>query len=75
MPPIPKVVECSCGRSYTQEEWEELPNRNIWRLPWGEVLEMRDCWCRSTISVQLSPGEPEKFDGIPRVHIPAWIRN
>jgi hypothetical protein len=73
---------CSCGRSYTQDEWEQLPNRKLWELPWGEVLEMRDCVCRSTISIVLAPGKPEEgMEGVKKawlskvpVSVPAWIK-
>lgn len=73
---------CSCGREYTEAEWKQLPNMKLWRLPWGEVLEMRDCVCRSTLSIVLEPGEPEEgLDGIKRVWlskmpvaVPAWVK-
>ena len=54
---FPKI--CSCGRRYTLSQWEKLPGMKFWETPWGEVLEMRDCVCRSTISIVLVEGEPE----------------
>lgn len=71
--------QCSCGRTYTKEEWEQLPNRQLWELSWGEVLELRDCVCRSTMSIQLKAGEPEdeELSAVTlsrKQAMPAWIR-
>lgn len=44
---------CACGRSYTAEHWSQLANPRVWRLPWGEVQQLRQCFCGSTISVVL----------------------
>jgi hypothetical protein len=50
---------CSCGRSYTLREWEQLPGGKLWETDWGEILELRHCVCRSTMSIVLAEGEPE----------------
>lgn len=50
---------CSCGRAYTQEQWLKLPGKKIWELPWGEVQELRNCPCRSTMAIVLVEGDPE----------------
>lgn len=54
---FPKV--CSCGRSYTLREWEQLPEGKLWETDWGDILELRHCVCRSTMSILLVEGEPE----------------
>jgi hypothetical protein len=50
---------CSCGRVYTAAMWRRLPGGKLWKLPWGEVQEMRDCVCGSTMNVVLVQGDPE----------------
>lgn len=49
--PAPSIVVagCGCGRRYNGEEWRALPNPRQW-LELG--LEIRDCACGSTISVE-----------------------
>lgn len=44
---------CSCGCSYDREGWERLPCIGIMRDD-VEILELRTCPCRSTISVVLA---------------------
>jgi hypothetical protein len=56
---------CGCGRTYTAEAFAALPNRQEWRMEWGEVLEQRDCPCGSSITIQLEAGEPEEPGGVP----------
>jgi len=53
------VVACSCGRVYTKDEWARLPLAGIQYLSWGEVLELRNCSCTSTIAMQIEAGESE----------------
>jgi hypothetical protein len=59
--------QCSCGRAYTQRAWSKLPGKKLWKLPWGEVQELRDCVCKSTMNVvvvpELNPGT-EELSGI-----------
>ena len=46
----PPVAKCSCGKHYTSGEWVALPW--VGELPdpeAGEVLQMRNCSCGSTI--------------------------
>jgi hypothetical protein len=51
--------QCACGRTYTKEQWDELPHRREWAWPWGEIQELRDCSCGSTLCIVLVEGEPE----------------
>ena len=53
------VKTCGCGRQYTQETWEALPDKKVYRMEWGEVHEMRNCVCRSTIVMVLEKGETQ----------------
>ncbi len=54
--PMPAEVEwpktCSCGRRYTREEWESLPL--LGRQAGEPDLELRNCWCGSTLAVALT---------------------
>jgi hypothetical protein len=45
---------CGCGRVYSHKQWSELPMRG-YQLASSEILEMRNCACKSTITVTLSP--------------------
>jgi len=56
----PIVKTCRCGRTYTQSEWEQLPSIGIQKLSPGEGLELRNCQCRSTLSMPVQFGE---YDG------------
>ena len=47
---------CACGRHYTAEEWKKLQLVGIWK---SENLELRNCECGSTISIEI---EPKKRD-------------
>ena len=50
---FPKTCLC-CGREYTAAQWSELINPRAWDLrPDGDLLEIRECECKSTISVEL----------------------
>lgn len=48
------VRACSCGRSYTRDSWSCLPPAGILDYGDGRPLELRNCACRSTISVEVS---------------------
>lgn len=48
-----------CEREYTFKAWNRLPNPRPWRFPDGEVLELRECVCNSTLSIILEAGEAE----------------
>jgi hypothetical protein len=56
------VKRCSCGLTYTQEEWARLPLVGPLLIPAGkdpvlepeEQREMRNCVCGSTISILKS---------------------
>jgi len=47
--------QCSCGKSYTRQQWDALPGGERWHLPWGEVQEQRHCPCESTMSIVITP--------------------
>ena len=44
---------CGCGRTWTREQWRDLPF--VARTPdhEGGLLEMRTCMCRSTLAVHV----------------------
>lgn len=60
--PILKV--CACGRSFTRSTWSALPfvgTADNGRER-GELLELRNCLCGSTISIAIgehAPSSPE----------------
>lgn len=45
---------CSCGRSYTAEQWKAQRLVGYMASGNGGTLELRDCNCGSTISVETS---------------------
>jgi len=49
------VAKCGCKKEYTLEEFRKLPLRDYGETElntaFGDLLEMRDCSCRSTISI------------------------
>lgn len=51
---------CACGIAYTREEFDLLARLQDWHLPWGEVQEMRNCPCGSTMNVVIREGTPEE---------------
>ena len=55
----PIVKTCSCKRTYTQAQWEELPDKCVYELENGDVHEQRNCACGSTIVVVLARGEAQ----------------
>jgi hypothetical protein len=52
MAPI-KTCGC-CGKTYTAQEWAALPLLGRMRMD-GESLELRNCSCRSTLAMEVSP--------------------
>lgn len=51
-----------CGRSYTCCEWKKLPfaggsKDGLQKYPWGEVQELRNCTCGTTLSLVLDEGD------------------
>lgn len=40
-----------CGRVYTLRRWLRLPDPKRWELDWGEVQELRNCVCGTTLSI------------------------
>jgi hypothetical protein len=53
------VKKCSCcGKTFTQAEWLALPSVGLQKYPWGEVQEMRNCPCASTLAIVLEIGDP-----------------
>ena len=59
----PAVKHCACGRSFTRDAWQALPDPRVYSFPWREVHEQRRCPCGSHIVIVLDPGDPE--DGQP----------
>jgi hypothetical protein len=50
---------CCCGRAYTLVAWEKLESRGFQSFDDGEILELRNYACGSTIAFQVqSPREP-----------------
>lgn len=47
------IARCSCGKTYTRQQWRNLPGRRPWFVGIGELLELRECSCKSTISRRL----------------------
>ena len=43
---------CSCGRQYTRRQWEKLPYVGEQDDFAGGVLELRNCPCETTLSIQ-----------------------
>jgi hypothetical protein len=47
---------CACGRSYTLDQWRQLPICGLGRgLDDAHPLSQRHCRCGSTIAVTLGP--------------------
>lgn len=53
-----KACRC-CGATYTADQWAALPELGIQRWPWGEVQQLKNCPCSSTLALVLIVGEPE----------------
>ena len=54
------VRACACGRVFTREQWEALPDKKLHTYEWGEVQEARNCPCGSTIVIVLDKGETQE---------------
>lgn len=53
------IKKCSCcGLSYTREAWDALAPLPNWTWEWGEVQELRNCTCGSTLSIVVTEGAP-----------------
>lgn len=49
------VKRCACGRRYTLAAWRALERIGVMRLDEdGPTLELRNCWCGSTISLVIT---------------------
>jgi hypothetical protein len=53
------IKVCGCGRSYTREKWDALHRLPNWTYEWGEVQEVRNCVCGSTIVLVVDLGQLE----------------
>jgi hypothetical protein len=53
------LKRCSCGKVYNREHWEALALVGQPRMDWGEVQELRNCSCGSTIAIVLEQGEQQ----------------
>jgi hypothetical protein len=47
------TVRCACGREYSAGEWSQLRFVGIQRVPCEVSLELRDCFCGSTLSREV----------------------
>ena len=45
---------CACGRRYDSDGWERLQRLGTMDDGEGGTLEIRNCECRSTISVRVT---------------------
>lgn len=52
------IKTCGCGKSYAREGWDALEHLPNWVYDWGEVQEVRNCTCGSTLVVVIVEGEP-----------------
>ena len=64
LPPDHKA--CRCGRAFSPADWAALPIVGDWELDEDVRLELRNCPCGSTISVELPP-RPRLARGTPYV--------
>lgn len=53
------IARCSCGSKYNRTEWRKLSNPRPWFVEDGEILILRECACRSTISLRARDAIPE----------------
>lgn len=51
------VARCSCGKTYTRAEWNELDLVGYQEFG-GTKLELRNCTCSSTQAVPVPMGVP-----------------
>ncbi|MCK4792799.1 MAG: hypothetical protein KAV87_54220 [Desulfobacteraceae bacterium] len=45
------IKRCSCKRKYTEAQWKELRYVGEMKGIDGEVAELRDCFCGSTLLI------------------------
>ena len=45
------IKQCSCGRALTRDDWEALEHLPDWDLGEGEVQQVRNCSCGSTLVI------------------------
>lgn len=55
------MIKCACGRVYTAVTWQDLHKIGNMEMPWGEILELRNCDCNSTLTITLDPGDYESW--------------
>jgi len=55
----PIVKQCSCKRTYTRAQWDALKYVGTQTHDWGEVHELRNCVCRTTLVLVLEKGEEQ----------------
>lgn len=53
------MKRCACGKVYSREQWETLPDKTVYSMEWGEVHEQRQCSCGSHIIIVLEHGEQQ----------------
>lgn len=57
--PVIKTCPC-CAHTYTMAEWEALPQVAVHTLDWGEMHDMRNCTCMSSIVLILAMSVEDK---------------
>jgi hypothetical protein len=59
------IKTCSCGATYTRDQWRGLRGGGIQRVAEDDALELRDCRrCSSTIAIELERWRPVPgYDG------------
>lgn len=48
---------CSCGATYTEDQWKELAYAGIQHGVGGEQIELRNCACGTTRAIVLVADE------------------
>lgn len=50
------ISTCGCGRKHSRVDWHALDEVGVWDTGAGEVLDLRNCPCGSTISTPIKGG-------------------
>lgn len=60
------ICKCACGKHYTAYGWSTLKLAGTQELPWGEVLELRNCTCGSTRAIVIREEDFDRAELDPR---------
>lgn len=74
------IARCSCGATYTAQQWQSLELVGHQAAPASETepalyIELRNCSCRSTIAVEMDAlHAAERAETIEQMHrlLPNW---